>query len=681
MVAADGAFDKIFCRAHGAGKAHRMPDDMDTTTLGKSYKMTHSKSSRCILPREQVVLAHRSVFASGPSHAVFPASRSTLLVPDAASIGRRQMRYRSEARARAAASVGTAAVASSTIVEDSTALEFRIQDSPVVTAARGSASSWSGDVLVVLLWAFPDSDEGDYSANQRELELDGALNDAIRELVVAEDFDFSGVSGTVVSGRLLDQPVKHIVLVGLGSRETSREVRWEKVGAKAAEAIQKLKPSDSVGILGLDGAELGSLVEGFLLSLHRDSRFKGQHQTEHKSVSHDGPSKLELFLPHNVREDLLSAEVAAARSVASAVIFARELVNAPANFLTPPALAKAAAAMGAKLGLETKILDESDCEKMGMGAFLSVGRASNMNSKLIHLVYRPQGKVIRKIGIVGKGVTFDSGGYNIKPSKMEIMKNDMGGSATALGTAAAIAQLKPKGVEVHFVVATCENLISGNEGVLRPGDIIAAMDGTTIEVMDTDAEGRLTLADAMLYCQEQGVTELVDIATLTEAVVVALGPQVAGMWSNNEALGTHLLQAAEVVGEELWPMPLYARYADELDSKLADVKNVAESLGSGGGAITAALFLKKFVNDGVDWAHIDVAGPAWAEQPRLMCAKGGTGALVRTLTSYAAVPGVQRDPDITTPSSEDATLNMVVAACGGAVGASIVTLIARALLN
>merc|ERR1719160_2278831 len=172
-----------------------------------------------------------------------------------------------------------------------------------------------------------------------------------------------------------------------------------------------------------------------------------------------------------------------------------------------------------------------------MGLFLAVGRCSNLPSKLIHLTYTPPGgEVKRKVGIVGKGLTFDSGGYNIKAgagSMIEMMKFDMGGSAATLGTAAAIAQLCPPKVEVHFVIAACENMISGNDGALRPGDIITAMDGTTVEVNNTDAEGRLTLADALLYCQEQGVAEVVDVATLTGACMVALGQNIAGMWSNS----------------------------------------------------------------------------------------------------------------------------------------------------
>jgi leucyl aminopeptidase len=253
---------------------------------------------------------------------------------------------------------------------------------------------------------------------------------------------------------------------------------------------------------------------------------------------------------------------------------------------------------------------------------------------MIHLTYTPpDGVVKQRIGIVGKGLTFDSGGYNIKAgpgSKIELMKFDMGGSAATLGTAAAVAQLCPPGVEVHFVVATCENMISGSPGSLHPGDIITAMDGTTIEVNNTDAEGRLTLADALLYCQEQEVDEIVDVATLTGACMVALGTNITGMWSSSDSLATRLESSAKDAGEGLWRMPLEKSYLENLKSDLADMRN---SAAGPGGAITAALFLQQFVRSGVQWAHLDIAGPAWTEKPvGVTAVPGATGAMVRTLT-------------------------------------------------
>jgi len=231
-------------------------------------------------------------------------------------------------------------------------------------------------------------------------------------------------------------------------------------------------------------------------------------------------------------------------------------------------------------------------------------------------------------------LTFDSGGYNLKAgagSMIEMMKFDMGGAAATLGAAAAVGQLKPKGVEVHFVIATCENMISGKPGSLHPGDIITAMDGTTIEVNNTDAEGRLTLADALLYCQEQGVTEVVDIATLTGACMVALGEGIAGMWSNCDDLAGRIDGSSKAAGEKLWRMPLEDSYFDGLKSDFADMKNTGPRFG---GAITAALFLQKFVKKDVKWAHLDIAGTVWSDKPKSSNenATGGTGSMVKTIT-------------------------------------------------
>lgn len=309
-------------------------------------------------------------------------------------------------------------------------------------------------------------------------------------------------------------------------------------------------------------------------------------------------------------------------------------MNAPANVVTPITLAEAAADMAKRLGLEAKIMDEKACEELGMGCFLAVSRCSNLGARFIHLTYKPEGEVKRKLGIVGKGLTFDSGGYNLKAgagSLIEMMKFDMGGAACTLGTAAAVAKLKPKDVEVHFIIATCENMVSGNPGALHPGDIITAMDGTTVEVNNTDAEGRLTLADALLYCQNQGIKEIVDIATLTGACMIALGQNITGMWSNSDDLAKSLEVSGKRTGEKLWRMPLEDTYFDGLKSDFADMKNTGPRYG---GAITAALFLQKFIQKGTDWAHLDIAGTAWAEKPKGVNVVGGTGVMVRSLTDF-----------------------------------------------
>jgi len=368
------------------------------------------------------------------------------------------------------------------------------------------------------------------------------------------------------------------------------------------------------------------------LGLHSDQRFRGT-KTPNKDKASKGPDTVDL-IGGALKADSTAAAVEKAKAIADGVIFARELVNGAPNIVTPPNLASAAEDLARQLGLTAEILDEAQCEELGMGSFLAVGRASNLPSKLIHLTYSPEGGASRKVGIVGKGLTFDSGGYNIKAgagSMIEMMKMDMGGSAATLGAAAAIARLRPKDVEVHFVIATCENMISGNPGALRPGDIITAMDGTTIEVNNTDAEGRLTLADALLYCQGKGVTEVVDIATLTGACMVALGQGISGMWSNSDDLAGRLEEASKRAGEKLWRMPLEDSYFEGLKSDFADMKNTGPRFG---GAITAALFLQKFVHKETKWAHLDIAGTAWAEKPKgVHPAAGGTGEMVRTLTA------------------------------------------------
>jgi leucyl aminopeptidase len=311
------------------------------------------------------------------------------------------------------------------------------------------------------------------------------------------------------------------------------------------------------------------------------------------------------------------------------VVLARELVSAPANIVTPPVMAETAEAIANEFGLELQILEQADCEKLGMGAFLGVAKASDIPPKFIHLTYRPTGSPRKKLGIIGKGLTFDSGGLNIKGagSGIEMMKTDMGGAAATLGAAKAIAQLKPD-VEVHFISAVTENMISGH--AMRPGDILTASNGKTIEVNNTDAEGRLTLADALVYVDKLGLDAMIDLATLTGACVVALGEEIAGMWTENEALATAFTQAAETAGEKFWRMPMEEKYFEGMKSVVADMKNTGPRMG---GAITATLFLKQFVKD-TPWMHLDVAGPVWTDKENGYNNAGGTGFAVRSLVNW-----------------------------------------------
>jgi len=311
----------------------------------------------------------------------------------------------------------------------------------------------------------------------------------------------------------------------------------------------------------------------------------------------------------------IQAALDAGQKLARGIFLTKDIVNAPHNVLNSLALADTARRMAKESGgtLTCTILDRKECEKRGMGAFLGVARGSETEPQFIHLTYKPKnsgGTNLKKVGIVGKGLLFDTGGYNIKTQMMELMKFDCGGAAATLGAARAVAALQPPGVEAHFLVAACENMI--NEKAYVASDILTASNGKTIEVMNTDAEGRLTLADALVYAdKEANCEEIIELSTLTGACMVALGKQVAGLWTSNDKLAKELEDISKTVGDKIWRMPLEQAYAEDLESKFADMKNVG---GRYGGSITAALFLQKFVSRIKPFAHIDIAGPVWSDK-------------------------------------------------------------------
>ncbi len=318
------------------------------------------------------------------------------------------------------------------------------------------------------------------------------------------------------------------------------------------------------------------------------------------------------------------------RIIAEAQNATRALVNEPGNKLVPSGLAEAARHVAAEYGLEFEVLDREQMAGLGMRALLGVAQGSVEPPALAVLRYRPSGKTPKvHLGIVGKGVTFDSGGISIKPSEaMEKMKYDMAGAASAIGAMRAIAQLKPA-IAVTAFMPCVENMPGGR--AQRPGDIVVAMSGKTIEVINTDAEGRLILADALTYARSLGCTHLVDIATLTGAIVVALGHLRAGLFSSDDGLRDRVLDASKSAGERMWPMPLDEDYKDYLKSAFADLANVG---GRYGGAVTAAVFLKEFAAE-TPWVHIDIAGTAWVDDEKPHLAKGPTGLPVRTLVRLA----------------------------------------------
>ncbi|ELS03128.1 leucyl aminopeptidase [Xenococcus sp. PCC 7305] len=484
-----------------------------------------------------------------------------------------------------------------------------------ITAKDTSLLNWTGNSLAVGF--FEDATEltGDLAA------LNEKLSGIVQELITDEEF--KGKSGTTAIARVGSQNgIRKLILVGLGKQEDLKLDSYRRAGAAIARAA---KQDSSLGVsLPLEGAanEIAqALTEGIQLALHQDNRFKSEPE--------DKAPKLEsIELLGLAGQD---AAISKGEIMVSGVILARELVNAPANEVTPISMAATAQELASEYGLELTILEQADCEnfEQGMGAYLGVGQASDIPPKFIHMIYKPEGTAKRKLAIVGKSLTFDCGGLNLKVggSGIETMKMDMGGGAATLGAAKAIAQLKPD-VEVHFICAATENMISGK--AMHPGDILKASNGKTIEVNNTDAEGRLTLADALVYTETLEVDAIVDLATLTGACVVALGNDISGLWSTDEALAAELKAAAENAGEKFWQMPLEDKYFEGLKSQIADMKNTGPRPG---GSITAALFLKQFIKE-TPWAHLDIAGPVWSDKPSGINNSGGTGFPVRTLVNW-----------------------------------------------
>jgi leucyl aminopeptidase len=475
---------------------------------------------------------------------------------------------------------------------------------------------WNGDALAIGL--FEDAVELTGNLAQLDKKLAGTINELITET------EFKGKPNSTAVTRVgSNSAIRKIILVGLGKPEDLKLDMVRGAGAAIARIAKKEKSKTigiSLPILKNDSkATASAIAEGILLALHIDNRFKSEPE--------DKGAKLETVELLGLRGE--EQAIKYAEQIVSGVILARELVTAPANSLTPITMSKTAEEIAADYGLAVEILEKEDCEKLGMGAFLGVAMASELPPKFIHLTYKPSGTPKRKLAIVGKGLTFDSGGLNIKGagSGIETMKIDMGGGAATLGAAKAIGQIKPD-VEVHFISAVTENMISGH--AMHPGDILTASNGKTIEVNNTDAEGRLTLADALVFAEKLEVDAIVDLATLTGACVVALGEDISGLWSTDEQLANQLKQAAELAGEKFWQMPLEEKYFEGIKSPIADMKNTGPR---GGGAITAALFLKQFIQK-TPWAHLDIAGPVWSDKENGVNNPGATGFGVRTLVNW-----------------------------------------------
>lgn len=483
-----------------------------------------------------------------------------------------------------------------------------------ISAITTRINEWSGSVLIVGVL------KGEID-NQIKL-----LNSFVNETYLKKrlsDAKFKGELKQKLIVELIEGKIEKIVIIGLGSPE-SLVINDFRV----ATSIGTRESFDHKGKLGIlfpwDAFEHSSnaiaVAEAVRLTSFKDLRFK----SDPDQITL--PNELELI----GLDERANSSMTEVNPICAGVELARELVSAPPNILTPAQLAKESSKIANDFNLKIKILDKKECERRGMGAYLAVAKGSDLEPNFIHLTYSPK-EIRNKIVLIGKGLTFDSGGYNLKVggSQIEKMKYDMGGSAAVLGAARAIGEIKPSHTEVHFLVAACENMINGS--ALHPGDVLKASNGKTIEVNNTDAEGRLTLADALVYASQLEPTAIVDLATLTGACVIALGDEIAGLWSESDHLSKELIKSANDVGEGLWRMPMKHSYKSGLKSSIADLQNTGPRPG---GSITAALFLKEFVKPNIPWAHIDIAGTCWTEKDRDINPSGATGYGVRTLVNW-----------------------------------------------
>jgi len=498
-----------------------------------------------------------------------------------------------------------------------------------VTLLTGPALQSQVDILAFTTFGDPTKDAVFKSADQ-------ALGGHLHEVAKHESFD--GKIGQVLAmythGKVA---AKRVVVVGAGPRGDFSIPNLRDVTAAVAQTANKVGAASVAFVVpaigaGKEAALAQMAVEGLYLGSYKFGRYL-------TGDDHKKPQPLKSFGlifdakgKKNGANKQLQSAIERGAVIAQAVNHARDLINEPAAVATPASIAADAQAIAKKHkgSLTVTVLDAKKCADLGMGMFLAVGQGSDQEPRFVHMTYKPSKKAKKKLCFIGKGVTFDSGGYSLKPSNaMEDMKIDMSGAAAVISAMDAIAELGSD-YEVHAVTALCENLVSGR--AYKLGDVLKSMDGTTVEINNTDAEGRLTLGDALTYARTKiDPDEMFDFATLTGACMIALGPYTAGVMSDNEALVKNWLATAQQTGEDMWRLPLNGRLREQLKSPIADMRNTGDRYG---GAITAGLFLKTFAKD-TPWVHVDIAGPASTSGPRPSQPKGGTGFAVATIVEYA----------------------------------------------
>jgi leucyl aminopeptidase len=468
-------------------------------------------------------------------------------------------------------------------------------------------------------------DRGEKDKPQASVETsDAAVRDAAADIIAAGDVTGKSFEATFVH-RPAKLKAKRLLLIGGGKAKTFSAFELRRVAGAAARTLKSKNirsfalaiPENSIPAeQAVRAVAEGIFVGDFDPDVYKSDR-KDQSLNAVTVVAKGDQAKLQAALDEG-------------RIVGESQNFTRDLVNEPSNRMTPTTLGERARKMAAETGLKCEVLGADKIKELKMGAFWSVAQGSDEPPALIVLRYEPAGAPEKPVlGLVGKGITFDTGGISIKPADgMEKMKYDMAGGAAMLGAMRAIALLKPK-VKVLCIVCATENMPSGK--AQKPGDVQIAMSGKSIEIINTDAEGRLVLADGLHYAKQLGATHLIDAATLTGAVVVALGMINAGVFASDDAMYEQFRGALERSGEKMWRMPLDDEYKEIIKSNIADIVN---SGGRQGGAISAAMFLKEFSED-TPWLHLDIAGTAWMEETKPWIAKGPSGIAVRALVEFA----------------------------------------------
>jgi leucyl aminopeptidase len=491
-----------------------------------------------------------------------------------------------------------------------------------VVVKRRKPEEAEADALVVPIW-----EKTPLTTKSPVAQLDTHLHGLISEYLESGDFE-GNLNSTVLLRTRGSIKAPRLLLVGLGKSEAFTIDHLRQASASAVTAVRKLgvstmaimPPSCGVGL-----TEVGqALMEGASLGLYKLKKYKTvEEENNHKK---DNLRELHILASGGSAQQALSKGIEYGRILAEAVTLARDLINSPSNEINPSSLAETAKAIAKRTTLRCKILTHTDMQKLGMGCLLGVAQGSAQPPVLIMLEHHPKGAPKAPVVLVGKGITFDSGGISIKPAtNMEDMKMDMAGGAAVLGTMQALAQLNYAGHVIGLVPAA-ENLPSGN--AVKPGDILRAMSGKTVEVINTDAEGRLILADALSYAVEKlKPARIIDLATLTGAVVIALGNHAIGMMGTDEEMMERLRTAGDHSAERVWQLPLFDEYSKQIKSDFADVKNTG---GREAGSITGGAFLKEFVGN-TPWVHLDIAGTAWTREDKPYIPKGATGIGIRLL--------------------------------------------------